>query len=43
MNMKKTKMMFNTYILDHEININDVEIECVKKYIYSAPSNAVWN
>ena len=30
MNMKKTKVMFNNYILDHEIEIDDEGIECVQ-------------
>ena len=30
-NMKKTKVMFNNCILDHEINIDDELIECVQQ------------
>ena len=29
MNMKKTKVMFNNYILDHEIRIHDEVKKCV--------------
>ena len=34
--MKKTKVIFNNYILDHEIRIDDEVIECVQEYIYLA-------
>ena len=33
MNMKKIKVMFNNYLLDHEDKIDEV-IECVQDYIY---------
>ena len=32
--MKKTKEMFNNYVQDHEIKIDDEVIECVQEYIY---------
>ena len=32
--MKKIKMMFNNYIPDHEIKINDEVIKCIQEYIY---------
>ena len=32
--MKKTKVMFNNYILDHWTEIDDEVIECVQEYIY---------
>ena len=31
MNIKKTKLMFNNYIVKYEIKINDELIECVKE------------
>ena len=34
MNMKKTKMMINNHILDHEIKIYDKVIKCVQDYNY---------
>ena len=34
MNMKKTMVMFNNYILDYEINVDYENIECVQEYIY---------
>ena len=34
MNMKKTKVMFNNYILDHEVEIHDEVTDCVQDYIY---------
>ena len=33
MNMKKAKVMFNNYILDHEIRIDVEVMECVQDYI----------
>ena len=34
MNMKKTKVMFNNYIPNHVIKVDDVMIERVQEYIY---------
>ena len=34
MNMKKTKVLFNNFIRDHEIKIHDDVIECFQNYIY---------
>ena len=34
MTMKKTKVMFNNYTLDYEIQINYEVIEWVQEYIY---------
>ena len=34
MNMNKTKVMFNNYILCYEIEIDDEVIECVQEYTY---------
>ena len=33
MNMKKTKLIFNNYISENKIEIDEV-IECVQEYIY---------
>ena len=33
-NMKKTKVMFNNYILDHDIRMYNQVIKCVQDYIY---------
>ena len=34
MNMKKVKLMFNNYIIDHKIKIDDEVIGCAQIYIY---------
>ena len=34
MNIKKTKVMFNNYMLVHEIWIEDEVMECIQGYIY---------
>ena len=31
MNMKERKVMFNSYILDHQIKVEDEIIECVQE------------
>ena len=32
--MKKTKVMFNNYRPDHEIEVDDEVIKCVQEYSY---------
>ena len=39
--MKKTKMMFNNYLLDYEIKIDEV-IKCVQEYIYLGQKMGAW-
>ena len=34
MNIKETKVMFNKYLPDLEIEVDEKVIECVQKYIY---------
>ena len=39
MNLKKTKMMFNNYILDHEIKVDEEVIKYIQKYNYLKTDN----
>ena len=37
--MKKTKVIFDNYILIHDIKIDNEVIECVQEYIYPRQKN----